>query len=107
MLPYLLIALSTFASEDLACITTGVLVAQAKLPFGAGAAACAFGIFAGDLLLVLAGRSARFPSLRRRATSLTFLDRHAGWKLALTRFTPGLRLPTYVAAGLRGMPMSR
>ncbi len=107
MLPYFLIALSTLASEDLTCVATGVLVAQGKLPFAAGALACAFGIFAGDLLLVLAGRSARFPSLRRRASSLTFLDRHAGWKLALTRFTPGLRLPTYVSAGLRGIPIRR
>src|SRR5215471_12724635 len=67
MLPYLLIALSTLASEDLACIGTGLLVSQHRLGFVAGTAACAFGIFAGDLLLILAGRSARFWRLRARA----------------------------------------
>jgi membrane protein DedA with SNARE-associated domain len=102
MLPYLLIALSTLASEDLACIGTGLLVSQHRLGFIAGTAACAFGIFAGDLLLVLAGRSARFWRLRARAT---FLGGNTGWKLAATRFTPGLRLPIYVAAGLSRIPM--
>src|SRR5512143_3273234 len=87
MLPYVLIALSTFASEDLTCIATGVLVAKGTFSFAPGATACAFGIFAGDLLLVLAGRSARFPSLRRQACSVGFLERCAGWKLALARFT--------------------
>jgi membrane protein DedA with SNARE-associated domain len=102
MVPYLLIALSTLASEDLACIGTGVLVSQHQLGFLAGAGACAFGIFTGDLLLVLAGRSARFPRLRARAR---FLGGNTGWKLAATRFTPGLRLPIYVAAGLSRIPM--
>jgi membrane protein DedA with SNARE-associated domain len=146
MLPYLLIALSTLASEDLACIGTGLLVSQHRLGFVAGTAACAFGIFAGDLLLVLAGRSARFGRLRARAAFLAacgrstwtsgsqakqpappswlnelwasvgqafslpdFCHRLLGgntrWKLAATRFTPGLRLPIYVAAGLSRIPM--
>jgi membrane protein DedA with SNARE-associated domain len=104
MLAYMLIALSTFASEDLACIGTGILVAQHQLGFLAGAGACTFGIFTGDLLLVLAGRSARFARLRARAA---FLSGNTGWKLAATRFTPGLRLPIYVAAGLSRIPIRK
>lgn len=101
MFIYLLLAFSTLASEDLACISAGLLVAQHQAGFLAGAGACALGIFAGDLLLVLAGRSGRFVRLRAKAG---FLSGNTTWKLAAARFTPGLRLPIYVAAGLARVP---
>jgi membrane protein DedA with SNARE-associated domain len=107
----LLIALATLVSEDLACIATGVLVAQGKLGFFSGTLACLLGIFMGDLLLFLAGRLAGHAAFGvkafRRLVPLEKVDRASAWLSAkgpavilLSRFTPGLRLPTYFAAGL-------
>ena len=111
MTQFLLIALSTFISEDLTCIATGALIAAGKIGFLPGALACVAGIYFGDLLLYLAGRFIGRPILRWRplrrlltnekldAASLWLEKRGAG-VVILSRFTPGLRLPTYVAAGL-------
>jgi membrane protein DedA with SNARE-associated domain len=107
----LLIALATLISEDLTCIATGVLVAQGKLSFVWGTVACLLGIFVGDLLLFLTGRVAGRAALRwtalRKLVSPSKLDRAAAWLsekgmavILLSRFTPGLRLTTYFAAGL-------
>jgi membrane protein DedA with SNARE-associated domain len=107
----LAIALATLVSEDLTCIATGVLIAQGKLGFIEGSVACLAGIFVGDTLLLLAGRLAgksaltwpmvsRFvpPHLVERGTS--WLQEKGLIVVLLSRFTPGLRLPTYFAAGL-------
>lgn len=110
----LLIALGTLASEDLTLAATGLLVAEGKLSFTAGVAACAAGIFAGDVLLFWVGRMARrgctlSPRLALWAARLCpapRVERAAAWlhqrglaAVLLSRFTPGLRLPTYFAAG--------
>ena len=100
-----LIALATFGSEDLTCIATGGLIAAGKLGFLPGVLACIAGIFAGDLLLYFAGRFAgrtilgHLPGEKMERASRWLSDRGAG-VVILSRFTPGLRLPTYVAAGL-------
>jgi membrane protein DedA with SNARE-associated domain len=105
------IALATFASEDLACIGAGVLIAQQRIAFLPGVAACALGIFAGDLLLYFAGRLIGRPLVSWRVLrgllSEEKLERASAWLTArgarvviASRFTPGLRLPTYVAAGI-------
>ena len=112
VIPQLLtIGLATLASEDLACVAAGVLVAQGRLSFAAAAAACFAGIFAGDLLLFLAGRlvgsrALRWPPLAKFLPPEK-VSRGASWLqerglavIFLSRFTPGLRLPTYFAAGL-------
>jgi len=112
------LALATMISEDLACIAAGLLVAAGKLTLAPAVGACFSGIFVGDLLLVAAGRwlgrgvLTRWP-LRGRVTpeSLTraerwFLQRGA-WVIVASRFMPGTRLPTYVAAGILRMPWLR
>lgn len=107
----LLIALATFASEDLTCIATGGLIAAGKIGFLPGTLACLAGIYFGDLLLYFGGRIVGRPILRwrplRRVLTEEKLDRASCWLaergagvVILSRFTPGLRLPTYVAAGL-------
>ncbi len=105
-----LIALATFVSEDLACIAAGLLVARGSLGFIEATAACAAGIFFGDLLLYGLGRLGR-PWLGRAPlkwvvtpadiarSSRWFLHRGA-LVILISRFVPGTRLPTYVAAGL-------
>src|SRR4051794_19774660 len=100
------IALATLASEDLTCIATGALIASGQVGPVSGVLACAAGIYFGDLLLYFAGRLAGGPIVRR-LVSRERLDRASAWMaergatvVLLSRFTPGLRLPTYVAAGL-------
>ena len=100
-----LIAFATFASEDLTCLATGALIASGRLALLPGVLACAAGIYFGDLLLYFAGRAGR-PVVRRLVPDAK-VDRASAWLAArgagvvlVSRFTPGLRLPTYVAAGL-------
>jgi membrane protein DedA with SNARE-associated domain len=111
MTQFLLIALGTFISEDLTCIATGALIAAGKIGFLPGVLACSAGIFFGDLLLYFAGRILGRPILRwrplRRLLTIEKLDAASRWLqqrgarvVILSRFTPGLRLPTYIAAGL-------
>jgi membrane protein DedA with SNARE-associated domain len=106
MTQFLLIAVATFASEDLTCISTGALIAAGKIGWIPGVLACLIGIYVGDLLLYFAGRMFGRPLLRRFVVGEK-LERASQWLaergarvVVLSRFTPGLRLPTYVAAGL-------
>ena len=112
MIPELfLIALATLVSEDLTCIGTGVLIARGEISSVEGTLACLVGIFVGDLLLYATGRLAGYSALRW-APLARFLSRHkleqaTDWFVErglavvfLSRFTPGLRLPAYVAAGI-------
>lgn len=107
----LLLALATLVSEDLTCIATGLLVAQGRIGLFPGAMACFLGIFIGDMLLFLAGRKFGRAAIARRPfrwmitpgaverASLWF-RRRGPWVIFLSRFMPGLRLPTYFAAGV-------
>ncbi|MFT5733510.1 MAG: pimeloyl-ACP methyl ester carboxylesterase/membrane protein DedA with SNARE-associated domain [Planctomycetota bacterium] len=106
-----LLAVATFVSEDLACIAAGLLVADGRIGFVAASIACFLGIFIGDLGLYLIGRAFGRPALRRRPLKWFISDdaveRASHWfeskgirVIFLSRFTPGLRLPTYVAAGV-------
>jgi membrane protein DedA with SNARE-associated domain len=105
------LALATLVSEDLTCIAAGLLVAAGKLAFWPAVAACFVGIFIGDLLLVLLGRRlgqgavGRWP-LRGRVSveavmrAERWFARRGAWVILASRFMPGTRLPTYVAAGM-------
>lgn len=105
-----LISLATLASEDLATISAGLMVARGSITFLQGTAAALIGIFVGDVLLFLAGRFLGAPALRRAPLKWLVHPadversrvwfRHRGPLLVLvSRFLPGARLPTYVAAG--------
>jgi len=112
----LLLAVGTLVSEDLACIAAGLLVADGRLGFLAAAGACFLGIFVGDMLLFLAGRFFGRAALQRRPlrwfvgegavtrASRWFSERGAAM-IFISRLTPGLRLPTYVAAGILRTPI--
>ncbi len=108
---FVLLALATLVSEDLTCISAGLLAAQGRIGLFTATAACGFGIFVGDLALFAVGRFLGRPWLRRRplrwfldearieAASAWFRRRGAA-VILLSRFTPGMRLTTYFAAGL-------
>ncbi len=108
MIPqFVLIALGTLVSEDLTCIATGVLIAHHRVGFMEGTLACLLGIFAGDMALYILGRMAgdrralgRWIPPKRIAAASEWIERR-GWSVVIvSRFTPGLRLPTYLAAGI-------
>ena len=105
------LALATFLSEDLACISAGVLVAEGRISFLVATISCFVGIFVGDILLFLAGRYIGRAALGRapfrwfmRAESLQtssdWLARNGAVAIWASRFVPGTRLPTYFAAGV-------
>jgi pimeloyl-ACP methyl ester carboxylesterase/membrane protein DedA with SNARE-associated domain len=105
------IASATLVSEDLTCIGVGLLVAQGRIGFAAGTAACFAGIWAGDVLLYLAGRIVGRPVVARAPLRWVLrpdtIERASRWfsrrgpvVVAISRFLPGARLPTYVAAGI-------
>jgi len=107
----LVLAGATLVSEDLACITAGLMVARGNLGFAAAVLACFAGIYVGDLLLFLAGRVMGRAALHRAPLkwllppeavewSSRWLERRGAALVLLTRVMPGTRLPTYLAAGM-------
>ncbi len=105
------IILATFISEDATVIAVGVLISAGSIDWGVGLIGCLSGIIIGDGGLWALGRFAG-----RRAIGLPFvrdwvpessLDRWGRWfdkhtikAVFVARAAPGLRVPTYVAAGL-------
>ena len=114
-LVWLLLALilASYISEDLTCIAAGLLIANGVISFPAGLAACLLGLLSGDIALFYAGRWLAQPMLRRwikpdkLASATSWLSTRGPWVIVVSRFTPGTRLPTYVAAGALRMPPLR
>src|SRR5262245_6619558 len=114
----LALMVGTFVSEDLACISAGLLIREGRLGFTSGVAACAFGILLGDVGLWTVGRLSRsavghWPLASRYFERLPvagmrqWLDDHAAVALVASRFMPGSRLPLYLCAGIVGLPFRR
>lgn len=113
LLAMLVLAAATLVSEDLACIGAGLLVARGTIGITSAVAASFAGILIGDILLYLAGRHIGRPALNvppfRWFVKESDIKRTSDWFSArgpivilTSRFTPGLRLPTYFAAGVLG-----
>ncbi len=114
--PWLLLALfalMTYFSEDMACIGAGIAAAKGWIPLPAAVVACGVGIWTGDVFLYLSGRfaqrtGARWKWLRKMVTPTrvargkSFYDTYGSFWLFLSRFAPGVRLPSYIAAGYVG-----
>lgn len=104
---------ATLISEDLTALTTGLLAANGRLPLWVGIAACASGIWAGDLGLWLAGhflgRPARAwigrPTSARWTDLASRVSRRPGRAILASRFLPGTRLPLYLASSSLGVPL--
>lgn len=105
----------TFVSEDLTCITAGLLVQRGDVGVASATTACAFGIFASDLALWGAGRFfgravLAWPRLAKRLQESrvpdlqAWLERHAAGAIVGSRFLPGTRLPLYLIAGFARLP---
>lgn len=113
-----LIAAATLISEDLTCVAAGILVAQGRMGFLAATTACFTGILFGDLLLYGVGRYLGGSALRRvpmkwilspekLRRGSEWLERRGPIVVILSRFLPGTRLGTYLAAGLLRMKFRR
>lgn len=109
------IAAATYVSEDATTLAVAALSAQGRVNPALGAAACAVGIWSGDVGLYWLGRAARSVTLAARLlqrianqSSITRAEqefRQKGWAvLTLSRFVPGTRLASYVSAGVLRMP---
>jgi membrane protein DedA with SNARE-associated domain len=107
------IAAGTLVSEDLTCITSGLLIRDGRLSVLTGLAGCLLGIYVGDLGLWLLGRLfgkglLRWRWLRHRLPARRlerlgpWLDRRGWAALLAARFLPGTRLPLYLTAGAGG-----
>lgn len=112
------LAVATLVSEDLTCIAAGLLVAREILPFWAATLACLVGIVVGDIVLLLIGRGLRRIAwesslarlLVRREAILhaeRWIERKGPAVALISRFMPGTRLATYLAAGLLGVSVFR
>src|SRR3954468_13361459 len=100
MLAFLGIVLGTFASEDLTCIATGLLIQRGQIGVSAGILACTTGIFAGAVGLWAVARwlgraqwAGRWGARPLGAPSLAEvsegLHRHAAGAIVGSRFLPG------------------
>ena len=113
----LLLAAATLVSEDFTCIATGLLVSRGTIGYLPGTLACLVGIVGGDVLLYGAGRlfgrpildwlsstggrkPGPFASLAAPlARASAWLTRRGPAVVLTSRFIPGARLPTFLAAG--------
>ena len=107
----ILLAIATLVSEDITCITAGLLVSQGAIGFLPATLGCFIGIFIGDTSLYLLGRilgirALRIPPLKwfvdaqKIERSKKFFDRYGPFLIVVTRWIPGMRIPTYVAGGM-------
>ncbi len=107
------IAASTLVSEDLACVAAGLLASRGAITFLEACLACYVGILGGDLLLFFLGRWGGRAALARAplrwwispsavARGEAWFAKNGGPTLFASRFLPGTRLATYVAAGVLG-----
>lgn len=114
----LLICLGTLVSEDLACLAAGVLAAKGWIPFPLALSGAITGIYLGDLALYGLGRLSkksrgrwrwldRLVSEERVERGRQLFERYGTRWIFLSRFLPGSRLPSYVAAGAVGWSFPR
>ncbi len=111
------LGLATLFSEDIACISGGLLAGKGVISFFTAVLGCYLGIFVGDLWLFWMGRTGsswlqRLPGVARYwektlRFSENWVERNAPLVVISSRFIPGSRLPTYLALGMSGLPMKR
>jgi membrane protein DedA with SNARE-associated domain len=112
------LGLLTFVQEDVPTVSAALLASAGRLPWIAGFLGVFLGIWVGDALLYLVARGVGRPLLER-AWTRRFLDpatiarseqwfaEKGTWLLLSSRFVPGTRLPTYLAAGFLHLPFRR
>jgi len=110
----LLAGLATFILEDPTTIGSGLLVAEGKMAFATAMVGVSAGIAIGDAGLYGAGRLLGPRVVGRGPLTPERVERAAAWfrrnlllAVLVSRFVPGMRLPTYVSAGVLHAPFGR
>src|SRR6266705_936718 len=112
------LGLLTFVQEDVPTVSAALLAAAGNLTWKAGFIGCFLGIWIGDALLYLLARGVGRPLLQRSwakrffnpvavARSERWFAERGTWLLLSSRFVPGTRLPTYLAAGFLRLSFGR
>jgi len=112
------IILLSFVSEDAAAVSSALSIFGGPFSWRVGFVSCFAGIWLGDLGLYSLARCAgknlldtrwvrRFADPCAISRCEKVFSRHSSVALITRRFVPGTRLPTYLAAGLFGMPLRR
>jgi len=110
------IVIGAFISEDGAIITAAALAASSVLDARLAFLSAFVGLWIGDLGVYAVTRWTA-PAIRRHgwfqpwfaktiSVESSRTRRKGRWRLALSRFLPGTRLPAYIAAGLEQMPVA-
>lgn len=113
-----IIAVLTLVQEDAPAIGSALLAASGTLGWKTAFLGSALGIWIGDALLYLVARLLGRRLLKGRWISRLappdaiqraedWFHRNGTWYLVVSRFLPGSRLPTYVAAGLLRWPLAK
>ena len=106
-----IIAAATLISEDLACIAAGLLAARALISPLEAVVASGLGIYIGDILLYFTGyliglKALHHPPLKwlvseqRVRQCRTLFEKRGLGLIFMSRFLPGTRTATFLAAGL-------
>ena len=112
------LGLLTFVQEDVPTVGAALLASAGRLSWSAGFLGVFLGIWMGDALLYWFARGLGRPLLQhawaRRffdpgavARSEQWFAEKGTWLLVSSRFVPGTRLPTYLAAGFLRLPFGR
>lgn len=112
------LGLLTFVQEDVPTVGSALLAAGGRLSWSTGFLGVFAGIWIGDALLYLLARGLGRPLLARGwarrwvdpaavARSERWFAEKGTWLLIASRFVPGTRLPTYLAAGFLRLPFTR
>jgi membrane protein DedA with SNARE-associated domain len=118
LLASIAIILLGFVSEDAATVSSALSIFSGPLSWPFGFSACFAGIWLGDLGLYSLARYLGKPILQSRwltrfADVATIercqkqFNQRGSLTLLASRFVPGTRLATYIAAGLFSMPLAR
>lgn len=108
----------TFITEDLSCVAAGIFTADGHIDYVTATIACTLGIWLGDIGLYLIGWLTtrgllRWGWARRRMQGMSksswrrAFAQHGAKILFTSRFLPGTRVPSYLAAGAIGWPLWR
>ncbi|WP_244288859.1 DedA family protein [Leptospira levettii] len=112
---FIILFFSTFVSEDLTCITSGLLAKEGKLLLLHAIIVTGLGIFVGDLLLYLVGfffgsYLKLWKPIQNWESKISSQTLYKHWKskfslsVMISRFLPGTRLPLYLLSGYFKMP---
>jgi len=112
------LAFLTLLQEDVPTVSAALLAGAGSVSWKAGFLGCFLGIWIGDALLYLLARGVGRPLMQRTwtrrffdpaavARSEQWFAERGTWLLLSSRFVPGTRLPTYLAAGFLRLSFAR